>query len=172
VALRDWPKARVSRLWRWGMALEVALISLPFLAALATKHRDHHPLPSWPLTHAEQGYQRPTPAERETLAIRTHAMLDSAGVKVLRSNDSVTTYQLDDSVAATLTNRAETLRSITLTPAANRAVTRTLRPILDDLSSGLNGLWRRVLITAVLIYLPIPVSLTALTLLWAWTRRQ
>ena len=91
--------------------------------------------------------------------------MESAGGGLTVSGDT-TTIRINDSLAATLITHGDTLRRVDLSPAANRATARAL--------AGLNRVvaaawWQFVLIGA-LIYLPIPMGLAVLTLVWAIQR--
>ena len=160
--LRDWKSSTIRKLWLWGLAAEAALIMLPYawnewrFARLVRMQREH----------AEADARLP-PAMRDSIRRAAVAALDSLGIGMTTSGDTLSSFAWNDSQVVTLRMRADTIQSIRMTPAAERAVGQALAPVVPRLIEGLVwvSFWY-----VVIVYLPIPVALCLLTVAWDQTR--
>jgi len=171
MSLRDWPTQRIRRLWFGGGLLELALIVIPVTYAVIgsiSSRRGRGPVdsvPNWPSAN------RLTPAQLDSLSHRAHAALDSMGARLDSSGDTAVLH-LNDSMAISLVKRGDTIQSIRLSPAAHREVDRAVGPILNALGEASEAAWRQFLLIITLVYLPIPLVLTTVTVAWVVQKRQ
>jgi hypothetical protein len=168
MALKDWPPQRIKRLWFRGMILEAALVAAPIIAGVVLSFLA--PLDSRSnsrLLGPATTFQGLPTTVRDSLIQAARLRFESAGVAISIGHDT-STFRFNDSMSATLVSQADTLRSIHLSPAANRASERAL----TSFSRALSAVWWQLFFVIGLIYLPIPIALSVLTVAWRVQRAQ
>jgi hypothetical protein len=148
-----WPPRQIGRWWLRGLAVEAALILLPLAIGLL--------VPAEPLSPEQQQLQDfmartdsqhrgllppPPPMSDSQLAAFKTYIRDSVGFEVVRRGDTTTVVAL-------------TPRADTLSQGAAAAFTALSRVAMF------------VAIFMAVVYLPIPLALTGMTLIWLWQRR-
>jgi hypothetical protein len=121
------------------------------------------------LAHLDSINARRSPREWDSLRRRAVASLESAGVRVTSSGDTLTRLAYNDSQSVTLVSRADTIRRIDLSPAAERGVGRTMRSVASGLKFSFS--LAELALVLVAVYLAIPLALGVVTLLW-WYQRS
>ena len=150
------------------MIVEVALILAPLLA-VALLHLLAPPdsrTDTGPLAPATSRSDLPA-SFHDSILRRARFRVESAGMVISIAPDT-SIFRVNDSVSATLISHADTLRSIHLSPAAARAADS----FVANLGRSLSAIWWHFVIIASLIYLPIPIGLTILTVSWRVRRAQ
>ena len=169
MAIRDWSARDIKRWWLRGLVAEGLLVAVPLGIALFGQrpHASPSPYPWFDTTLVTQ--HRP-PDERAALLAQLERELDSLGLQMTSSGDSLLTFAFSDSETVTILSRSDTIQSIRLSPAAERAVTRELAPLAQGLGDALTDMGRRILMLLLVIYVPIPLALTGITAYWAVAR--
>ena len=153
VNIGHWTPRRIGKFWLTGLAIETILIVLPLAIEAITR-------------------KPPTPAQRQLQRLK--ARVDSVNKGLLPPPPPMSDSQramlrsfVEDSLGFRFIKRGETTEIVAVTPRA--------RAIGANFEKGLQGLGKMlvtVFTVLAVVYLPIPVTLVAVTVLWLWQRRR
>src|SRR5919109_3843826 len=148
MAIRDWPRSRLRRLWVWGLAAEAVLFAIPVVLGVVEQLRFKRDLAAAEARadSASAAWRRRPARERDSIRAAAAAGLDSIGIKVVTSGDTLSRFVFNDSQAVTVITRADTIRRLQMTPAAERGLGRTVAPIVTGFGRALEQLWWRFLV--------------------------
>jgi hypothetical protein len=168
MSLRDWPPSKIRWLWLWGIAAEAVWVMLSFGIGHFQQFRMERRVER-ELAQAESINARRSPQEWDSLRALTRARLESAGVRVTQSGDTLTRLAYNDSQSVTLVAHRDTMTRLELSPAAERGVGRVVGTATSRITVGLG--WTLIVLALAAAYLPIPVVLGVITLMW-WRQRS
>lgn len=158
--LRDWSAARLGRAWLVGLGLEVAILGAWAAYGRLTATPEHRQL------------RREADALRER-ADSVHALIRAEDDSIRRglrpprptlgpAQQAQLRQLLRDSMGITWETR-DSVTTVHLPPALAEPMGRAVTGIADA--------FRRLLLLAALLLLPIPTALLILTIAWLWLRR-
>ncbi len=168
MTIRTWPAAKIKRLWRIGFAAEVGLVLLG-VAIIALDNAHERRQQEAGAQPAQLPRTALTPQQRDSLARAARALLDSARVRLSEHGDT-STFAFNDSTSVSVVVSNDTIRHVSLSPAAQHALANVLEPPFRALSQVIRTLMWRVLLILGIIYMPIPLTLGGITVYWRATR--
>ena len=167
--MRDWQPSVIRRLWFWGLAVELVWVMVLAGIGRAQKVASTRRFERQVL-RADSVNARRSPQEWDAMRRQARASLESAGVLVTTAGDTLTRLAYNDSQSATLISRADTIRRLELSAAAEREVRRTIGSLVSH-ARFTGPAAPEVALWFVVVYLPVPLVLGPVTAIW-WFQRS
>jgi hypothetical protein len=160
-------------MWMWGLAVELLLFAIPLVAGIVQERRvaREEATREARADSARAAWERRPQRERDSILAAAAARMKLTGVKVTTSGDTLWRLVYNDSQSVTVTRSKDTVKSVEMSPAAERAVGRTVGPIVTQFAAGMNKAVIRLLLVLAVVYLTIPVALSGVTVTW-WLQRR